>query len=286
MNLQKTIFDYIKILWEDFFEKKTFKKGETIFSNEEDNNFYIIESWMTSILKNVWDTKKEVAKVSKWWFLWEGIFYWKTFKDAEAFCEEDTKILYISLEKLNEIEKKNPKGFFDFYKFVVIKLTNTRLTDTSSELAKIYKLTDIFNRENYIWREGFLKLLENVRWVLEVDYITYIENHPFVDGVFYYKFSTLKDYDIKEKCSDIINKDLTWFIKGWDIMFSDETDSLYVLQLKTSLKLKGLLVFGNQKRSFSESFERILKNLSLSLCSIIEQNQENNWKSLDIDNLI
>jgi len=69
-------------------------------------------------------------------------------------------------------------------------------------------------------------------------------------------------------------------------MFSDETDSLYVLQLKTSLKLKGLLVFGNQKRSFSESFERILKNLSLSLCSIIEQNQENNWKSLDIDNLI
>lgn len=286
METKKTVFDYIKVLWKESFKEKNFKKGEVIFSNEEDVNFYVIVSWMVSILKTAWDTKKEVARVTSGSFLWEWIFYWKTFKDAEAVCEENTEILYISLDKLNEIEKKNPKGFFDFYKFVIIKLTNIRLTDTSAELAKIYKLTDILNRENYIWGEGFLNFLESIKSILEIDYITYIENHPFVDGVFYYKFSTLKDYEIKEKCSESINKDLTWFIKGWDIMFTNKTDNLFILPLKTPLKFKGFLILGNKEKNFNESLERILKNICLSFCSIIEQNQENNWKSLDIGNLI
>lgn len=280
MTKDKDIFDYIDFLWIENFTKKTYKKWDVIFSYEDDTNFYIVSSWIIGIFKNTWDTKKEVARVERWWLLWEWVVYWKIFKDAEAIAEIDSEILSISAEKIKEIENTNPQKIIEFYKQIIIKASNIRLANTWAELATIYKLTDILSSESFVGRQKFIKLLNFIKETIWVDYVTYVENHPYLDEIFYYKLSTLREFDINEKCENEIFKDLAWFIKGWTIMLTESSDNLYILPLKTSLKLKWFLIFGNKNKSFSESLERILKNISLSFCSIIEQNQENNWKEI------
>ena len=53
-----------------------------------------------------------------------------------------------------------------------------------------------------------IKLKTDVNKRYYKDYITYIENHPYLDEMFYYKLSTLSNFDINQKCEKEIFKEL------------------------------------------------------------------------------
>lgn len=100
-----------------------------------------------------------------------------------------TVLFSLSKEDLETLEQESPTEAIELYKFI-IELTNKRLLDSGKELADIYEATHRIVDMSRSEEKGFMDIMQYVKSLLQVDYIIYIENHPAVSGLFYYKYST------------------------------------------------------------------------------------------------
>ncbi len=285
-NLQKTlnipVSNPIILYLEKFDEyfkknKKKLKIWEILFSPWKNEYFYIIKTWILAINSYTKDwEKKEIAKTYWWNFIWEWIICGKAYKNVEAVAITETEVFCLTENDLKEFEKNNPNEALDIYKHV-IDLTNKRLIESWNELWTIYEINEKIIELSKLWEKWFDKIITKIKNIMWFDYIIYIEHHPNIQGLLYYKYNTRfpSVYPINTKTWNEINCNtegsITW---NENILWVAKNDSTYILKLKNKDNLKWFLVLWKIKWLINDNEIRILNNLSNLLWYIIDSNQK------------
>ncbi len=263
----------------EFFkkDKRILKSWEILFTPGDNKYFYIITSWILNINSYTKDgIKKEVGKAYEWYFIWEWVISWKTYKDVEAIAETEVEVYALNNKDLEEFQKKRPNEAIELYKHV-IEITNERLINSWKELWTIYETTNKIAELSELWEKWFNNTITQVKNLLGFDYIIYIENHYVIDWLFSYKFNTNfpSVYPINKKTWNEINKNINWFF-SWkmNILWVSENDSVYVLPLKNWEKLKWFFILWKKKWIITDIEIRIARNLSPILWYVVENNQK------------
>lgn len=257
-------------------KKRILEKWEILFSPWKDENLYIIISWWLDIFRYTIDgQKKEIGKAYSWSFIWEGIIFWRFQKDVEAMASANAEVFALTKEDLAMLEKESSAEALELYKYI-IEITNKRLLDTWKELADIYEATNKLLEMAKQWEKWFMDIMVYLKSLLWVDYTVFVENHPAIDGFFFYKYSTdlTNLWNLNKKAWAEINGDLNW-IQSWTTGFfwTKNTDSVYVMPLKNNAKLKWFLLAWKKKWMITDNEMRISTNICPLLASIIENNQ-------------
>ena len=274
---QNPIVAFFLEKYDEYFKKKkkNLKNWEVLFNVWKDSNFYIVKSWVLLIYSVTADwEKKEVSRVYEWWFIWEWIIFGRNQKDVEAVSFGYSEVLSLNEEDFKNFEKEHPEEAMQIYKHI-IEVTNKRLLDSWKELASIYdatsKLTDLWKS----WEKWFLNVMMYMKDLLSADYIIYVENHPVVDWLFFYKYNTILKqlWPINKKAWTEITHDLNWIITSKDFYRENPNDNILAVPLKTADKLKWYFIVWKQNL-ITDNEVRIWNNLWFLVWSIIESNQE------------
>jgi hypothetical protein len=285
-NLQKTlnipISNPIMLYLEKFNEyfkkkKRKLKIWEVLFSPWINEYFYIITSWILAINSYTKDwEKKEVAKAYSWNFIWEWVICGRSYKNVEAIAITETEVFSLTENDLKEFEKDNQNEALDIYKHI-IDLTNKRLVDSSNELWTIYEINEKIIELSKLWEKWFDKIITKIKNIMWFDYIIYIEHHPIIQGLLYYKYNTRfpSVYPVNTKTWNEINCNtegkITW---NDNILWVSKNDSTYVIKLKNKDNLKWFFVLWKTQWIINDNEIRILNNLSNLLWYIIDSNQK------------
>ncbi len=258
-------------------KKRILESWETLFKPWKDHNLYIIATWWVDIFRYTIDwQKKEIWKAYAWSFIWEWIIFWRFQKDVEAESNSTSEIFALTVEDLAKLEKESPAEAIELYKYI-IEITNKRLLDSWKELADIYEATKRLVEMAKEWEKSFLDMMWYLKNLLWVDYIVFIENHPALDGFFFYKYSTEFSnlWNLNKKAWPEINKDLSW-LQEWNnrYFWTKPWDSVYVMPLKNNDKLKWYFLAWKKKWVITDNEMRISANICPLVASIIEENQQ------------
>ncbi|EKE30357.1 MAG: hypothetical protein ACD_2C00001G0007 [uncultured bacterium (gcode 4)] len=269
--------------FDTYFKKKKrlLEAWELLFSPWIDKNFYIITSWTVDIFRYTFDwQRKEIWNARAWSFIGEWVIFWRFQKDVEAVASTNAQVFALSREDLALLEKESPQEAMELYKYI-IEITNKRLLDSWKELANIYEATNKIIELAKNWEKSFPDVMQYLKNLLMVDYITFVENHPAIDGFFFYKYSTELGSvgNLNRKAWGEISSGLSWHY-SWDIPFfwSGKKDSVYVLPLKNWDKLKWYLIAWKKKWMVTDNEMRISTNIWPLLGSIVENNQKETEK--------
>ncbi|MDD2566055.1 MAG: cyclic nucleotide-binding domain-containing protein [Candidatus Gracilibacteria bacterium] len=279
MKVEKTnpIIAYLD-KFDTYFKKKkrVLEVGQILFSPGKDDNMYIIITGGVDILRYTSDgQKKEIGKARAGSFIGEGIIFDRNQKDVEAIANSPSEIFALTKEDLKKLEQESPAEALELYKYI-IEVTNKRLLDSGKELADIYEATNKLIEMAKNGEKGFSDIMAYTKGLLGVDYIIFVENHPAIDGFFYYKYSTdLKSLgNLNKKSGSEINTNLGGVYDSKNPIFGTNIkDSVYIIPLKNNDKLKGYFVAGKKKGVITDNEMRISSNIGPLIGSIIESNQ-------------
>jgi hypothetical protein len=276
------IFAYLEKFDTYFKKKKRFLEAwETLFKPWIDKNFYIITEWDIDIFRQTlnWE-KKEIGKARAWSFIWEWVIFWRFQKDVEAIASTDAQVFALTKEDLAVLEKESPQEAIDLYRYI-IELTNKRLLDSWKELADIYEANTKIIEMSVAWEKWFNDIMQYLKDLLKVDYVTFVENHPAIDWFFFYKYNTeLQSIgNLNRKAGDELTKNLWWQYE-WNVPFfgSGPNDSAYVLPLRNGPNLKWYIIAWKKKWAVTDNEIRISNNIWPLLGSIVENNQKDSEK--------
>ncbi|EKE27868.1 MAG: hypothetical protein ACD_3C00142G0024 [uncultured bacterium (gcode 4)] len=282
IEVPNPIIKYLKD-FDVYFKKNKIllEAWKLLFSPWIDKNFYIITSWTIDIFRYTFDwQKKEIWKARAGSFIWEWVIFWRFQKDVEAIASSSVEVFALTKEDLALLEKESPEKAMELYKYI-IEVTNKRLLDSWKELANIYEATNKIIELAKNWEKSFLDIMQYLKSLLMVDYVTFVENHPAIDGFFFYKYSTELQsiWNLNKKAGDEINKSLSWPYE-WKIPFfwSGKNDSVYIVPLKNGKSLKWFLIAWKKKWMVTDNEMRISSNIWPLLGSIVENNQKESEK--------
>ena len=172
-------------------KQKILKREEVLFEPGENPYFYIVTSGALSIFRiNPSLERKEVGKVYTGAFIGEGVISNRNQKDVLAESITDRTIVTIlTKEDLEFLESQDPATLAKLYKHIN-NITSLRLSDTSKELALMYETTGKFQEFQELGERGLLASIKYIRDMLGLESVLMIEEHPFVPGLFMYKYNT------------------------------------------------------------------------------------------------
>lgn len=279
MNIEKRnpIMAYLD-KFDNYFKKKKkiLELWDVLFSPWKDTNLYIIVSWGVDIFRYTveWQ-KKEIWKAHAWSFIWEWIIFWRFQKDVEAIANSNSEIFALNIEDLALLEKESPKEAIELYKYI-IEITNKRLLDSWKELANIYEATNKLTEMSKAWEKAFPEIMAYTKNLLWVDYIVFVENHPAIDGFFYYKYSTelTNLWNLNKKAGKEIDKNISWISDSKWFFWTKPNDSIYIIPLKNNNHLKWFFLAWKRKWVITDNEMRISTNIWPLLGAIIDNNQK------------
>lgn len=260
--------------------KRIIQSGEALFEPGDDPHMYLVTKWVLVILRETSSgEKREIGTVYPGSFMGEGILFGRNRKDVSAIAKTyGVEAFAVTKKDIDALKDKEPKAMIDLYEYV-IEVTNKRLLDTGEELATIYEATNSLSNLAELtekWEADFSDLLQELKGLMGVDYIIFVEQHPAIPGLFAYKYDT-KNTDkkpINQKAGVEINTNLSGMVHGTTIRWVWAKDAAYALPLKQWEQLKGFFILGKEKGLFTDNQIRVYKNLSLSLASIVDANQK------------
>lgn len=175
------------------------------------------------------------------------------------------------------LESQDPTKVLEMYKYIV-EVTNGRLLESGKEIATLYELTEKIDEFAKQGETGFKGIVDYVSKALSVDYTIYIEQHPVVNGLFVYKYNSTfpSIWPINQKVEGEIKADQPEGLipSTGDILGTKESDTVYLLPLKTRDALKGFFVLGRKKGQKIDDVDmRIMSNIAPLLGSMVENNQ-------------
>lgn len=268
--------------FDEYFKKKKRKleAGQMLFSPGIDDNFYVIISWVLSIISqtSTWE-KKEIWKAKKWSFIWEGIIFWRNQKDVEVICVENAEVIALNLDDLIKFEKDLPKEAIDMYKYI-IEISNKRLLESDKELANLYEATNKIIELSKAWEKWFIDIMDYGKKLFSARYIIYVENHQVLSWLLFYK------YDTRFKNVGVINKKVEWelteesngIIDSKNIFWAKKEDNILAIPLKIWPTLKWFFLVGKEKWVITDNEVRIWNNLAPLIAWVIDNNQKQSEK--------
>lgn len=280
INIQKInpIMAYLE-KFDTYFKKKKriLESWDVLFKQWNDSNFYIITSWELDIFRYTVDwTRKEIWKAKSGSFIWEWIIFGRQQKDVEAVAGCTTQVFALSSEDLGKFESIAPKEAMDLYRYI-IEITNKRLLDSWKELSDIYELTSKILELSKNWEKWFFNVMQYVNQVIGSDYIIFIEQHPSINGFFFYKYSTELQNTrlINKKAWEEITGNLSWVYDRTmpHIFWTWINDSIYILPLNNNERLKWYFVCGKKRWVITDNEMRVSSHIWPLLGSVIENNQ-------------
>jgi len=286
VNIQKVnpIIAYLD-KFDEYFKKKKMRLEvwQILFSPGIDDKFYIIASWVLSVISHTstWE-KKEIWKAKKWSFIWEGIIFGRNQKDVEVICAEEAEVIALNIDDLVKFETDLPKEAIEMYKYI-IEVSNKRLLESDKELANIYEATNKIIELSKTWEKGFLNIMDYSKKLFGARYIIYVENHQVLSWLLFYK------YDTRFKNVGVINKKVeweltpssSWIIDSKNIFGAKKEDNILAIPLKMWPTLKWFFLVGKEKWVITDNEVRIWNNLSPLIAWVIDNNQKESERKYD-----
>lgn len=122
----------------------TFKKGETIFKEgEEDDHFYIIMDGKVAIKKrNTEGVDRVIAELGAGEFFGENTLLQKKQKPATAEAVQEVRLMAISYDSFQKLIQEDPSAGVHFL-LGVVKVVNERLTRSNSQLMALHTINKL-----------------------------------------------------------------------------------------------------------------------------------------------
>lgn len=144
---------------EGILEKKYFKKGETIFVEDENSSeLYLLLRGQVEISKKInKDSKKILAILDPGMIFGEGALLSDKPRNASAMTIDDIEVLVMEKEDFEFFVKNNPEAAVAFL-LALFKIVNQRLQWSNQELITMYDISKMMHEFN----DDIEKLLQMV----------------------------------------------------------------------------------------------------------------------------
>lgn len=256
-------------------KRKVLAKGEVLFEPGENPYFYVVASGALGIFRvNPSGELKEVGKVYTGAFIGEGVLSDRITKEVQAqSITERTVVVALTKEEIEYLESQDPAMLATLYKHIN-NITSLRLSDTSKELALMYESTQKFQEYQELGQRGLLAALNYMRDMLELDTMLMIEQHPFVPGLFIYKYNTKfpSVWPMNQKVDSSVV--LTPGFSQPDLLTLNQGQSLYVEPMQVAGENIGYLVAARKKdKPLSDSDIRILAHTTPMVATMLREVQ-------------
>jgi CRP-like cAMP-binding protein len=108
------------------FETNNFKKGDTIFlQNDQNNGLYIVQSGTVGIVKKIEKKISLVGILKEKDFLGGASLFSQNHRSASAVCVTDVEVIKISFDQVNSFIETKPEWIKDIFIDLVGKLNKS-----------------------------------------------------------------------------------------------------------------------------------------------------------------
>ncbi len=268
-------------------KKKMLRKGETLFEPGENPYFYIVSSGALGIFRiNPSGEVKELGKVYTGAFIGEGVLSERNTKDVLVnSITEKTMVVALTKEEIEYLESQDPAILAKLYKHIN-NITSLRLSETGKELALMYEYTQKIKEYQELWQRGLIAGVDHMKDMLALDAILMIEQHPFVPGLFIYKYNTKfpSVWPMNQKVDPKIT--ITPGFSQVDFLTLWQWQQLYIEPMTMGEETVGYLVASKKNgQIMSDSEIRIMKHTTPLIATMLREVQhKQNEKEIMLKN--
>lgn len=268
-------------------KKKTLGKGEILFEPGENPFLYIVSSGALGIFRiNPSGDIKELGKVYTGAFIGEGVLSDRNTKDVLVnSVTEKTIVVALTKEEIEFLESQDPAILAKLYKHIN-NVTSLRLSETGKELALMYEYTQKFKEYQELWQRGLIAGVNHMKDMLALDAILMIEQHPFVPGLFVYKYNTKFPtvWPMNQKVDPKIT--ITPGFSQVEFLTLEQAWDLYIEPMTMTGEIIGYLVAVKKNGSvMSDSDMRIMKHATPMITTMLREVQyKQNEKEIMLKN--
>jgi hypothetical protein len=173
------------------------------------------------------------------------------------------------VNNLQKFIEENPPIWYELLSHIILE-TNNRLLEANKLITTNYEIDKQVKALTHIDIKSIFSLIDNIQWMVNVDYLLYIEKHQVLSQCFILKYDSRQP----NKMQDIV------FEKKWNFLdlnelFQEanisENDQLVINKLSIWSEIYGYLIFWREQRSFTWSDKKIFTSISNSFVGVLKK---------------